>query len=409
MLLFPSCTTQLQKSLILQYLYKYRKKQLHQTRSIMIPFEKLSFWEQKYINSIDFLIVGSGIVGITTALSLRKRFSNANIVILERGYFPTGASTKNAGFSCFGSPTEILEDLKVLSEDQVIALIRKRYEGLQLLRKWIPDAQMDHMVTGTHELFGTDEQENFTASAQAIQDLNRIIEEATLQKDCFTVDDEKTAVFHNIKNAIKNQYEGRLHTGKMMQAFLHLACENNIRIMNGIEVQSIVDEYDKVIVNTEFGELQATKVIVTNNAFAQKLLPDLEVQPARAQVLITTPFKKLPFEGAFHMNAGYFYFRTIENRILIGGGRHLDFKNETTDQLETSEVIQKAIEDKLHNVIMGPSTNFKIEHRWSGIMGVGRDRFPIIKEQGNTLIGVKLGGMGVAMGSKIGAELAEKL
>lgn len=389
------------------YLYKYRKKQLHQTQTHMIPFQKLSYWERQYINNIDFLIIGSGIVGITTALSIKKRNPKANIVILERGYLPSGASTKNAGFSCFGSPTEILEDLKVLSEEEVIALIRKRYEGLQLLRKWIPDEQMDHIITGTHELFGSDEQESFEEASEAMPKLNLIVEKATGHKDCFVVDNEKTKAFYDVKTAIKNKYEGRLHTGKMMKAFLKLAADNNIFIVNGISVKSIEDQNSKVIIKTQHGELDSKKVIVTNNAFAQQLIPELKIQPARAQVLITEPFEKLPFHGAFHMNAGYFYFRTIENRILIGGGRHLDFKNETTFELETSETIQKVIEEKLRKVIIGPSANFNIAHRWSGIMGVGANRFPIIQEKGNVLIGVKLGGMGVAMGSQIGEELAE--
>ena len=48
---------------------------------------------------------------------------------------PQGASTKNAGFACFGSLSEIIDDLKSHSEEEVIQLVKKRVDGLQLLRE----------------------------------------------------------------------------------------------------------------------------------------------------------------------------------------------------------------------------------------------------------------------------------
>ena len=84
----------------------------------------LSYWEKKeWFSNIDFTIVGSGIVGLNTAINLRKKYPKAKIVVLERGVLPHGASTKNAGFACFGSISEILSDLKSHSEDEVLQLI----------------------------------------------------------------------------------------------------------------------------------------------------------------------------------------------------------------------------------------------------------------------------------------------
>ena len=87
---------------------------------------QLSYWEIKnWFSNIDFTIVGSGIVGLNTALALRERFSAAKILILEKGVLPQGASTKNAGFACFGSISEIVDDLKTHTEEEVIQLIQK--------------------------------------------------------------------------------------------------------------------------------------------------------------------------------------------------------------------------------------------------------------------------------------------
>ena len=54
-----------------------------------------------------------------------------------------------------------------------------------------------------------------------------------------------------------------------------------------------------------------------------------------------------------------------------------------------------------------PNQEFEIEYSWSGIMGVGDVKSPILKMLNkNTAIGVRLGGMGVALGSQVGKSLA---
>ena len=89
----------------------------------------LSYWEIKsWLSNIDYTIVGSGIVGLNCALRLKEKFPKSKILILEKGSLPQGASTKNAGFACFGSASEIIDDLKSHSESEIISLIKKRIE-----------------------------------------------------------------------------------------------------------------------------------------------------------------------------------------------------------------------------------------------------------------------------------------
>jgi len=83
---------------------------------------QLSYWEIKnWFTNVDFTIVGSGIVGLHAALALRDRFPSAKILVLEKGILPQGASTKNAGFACFGSISEIIDDSKKIFRIAIIA------------------------------------------------------------------------------------------------------------------------------------------------------------------------------------------------------------------------------------------------------------------------------------------------
>ena len=119
--------------------------------------------------------------------------------------------------------------------------------------------------------------------------------------------------------------------------------------------------------------------------------------------------KNLKLKGAFHYQKGYYYFRNIDNHILLGGGRNLDFEKEETTEFGLTEKIQQRLEGLLkENILSGQS--YQIEYRWSGIMGVGSEKKPIIKHiSKNVVCAVRMGGMGVAIGSLIGEMAVDEL
>ena len=205
---------------------------------------------------------------------------------------------------------------------------------------------------------------------------------------------------------IFNAFEGQIDTGNMIQALLKKAVLHDILILNNQNVSDYQETNDSVAVVTNEVTFKTKKLIFTTNGFASELTKN-EVKPARAQVLITKPIENLHIKGTFHLDQGYYYFRNINNRVLFGGGRNLDFEVETTTSLATTEKIQNRLQDLLKNVIL-PDTSFEIEHSWSGIMGIGNSKNPIVQQLSNHVYcGVRMGGMGVAIGSLIGKEVAD--
>ena len=191
-----------------------------------------------------------------------------------------------------------------------------------------------------------------------------------------------------------------------MSSLLQLARKKEIIILNAITVTEFVENAAAIIVKTDQFEFNTKKLFIATNGFASQLLNE-SVKPARAQVLITKPIKNLHIKGTFHLDEGYYYFRNIDDRILLGGGRNLDIKGEETTKFGETNLIQNQLEKILHENIL-PNTNFEIERRWSGIMGVGEQKKPIIKQIAeNVFCGVRLGGMGIAIGSFVGSTLAE--
>ncbi|MGC4040728.1 MAG: FAD-dependent oxidoreductase [Flavobacterium sp.] len=366
----------------------------------------LSYWELKnWFTAVDFTIVGSGIVGLHCALSLREKFPGSKILILEKGMLPQGASTKNAGFACFGSISEIIEDLKTHTEEEVVQLIQKRWNGLQLLRKNLGDGAIDFKPYGGYELFLNDDESTYNECLQKLPFINELLK-PLFRNDVFAKEVDRFA-FRGIREyVVFNPFEGQIDTGKMMNALLKKAVANDILILNQIEVTSFQEKTDGVEVAVSDFSFSTKKLLFATNGFAGKLT-DNQVKPARAQVLITEPIPDLDIKGTFHLDKGYYYFRNINDRILFGGGRNLAFEEETTTELGQTELIQNRLEQLLKEVIL-PNTDFRIAHRWSGIMGLGSTKKPIVEQLSqHVYCGVRLGGMGVAIGSLIGQELAD--
>lgn len=378
----------------------------------MLDFKDLSYWEKKAIlEDIDFVIVGAGLVGVSTALSLRESNPSAKILILERGYLSTGASTKNAGFACFGSATELIDDLSKMPSGTVWDTVELRFRGLKRLLERFGKEHIGYVQSGSWDLI----RENDTIIEQTTRDqidfLNAEIKRITNEPNCFKEDKTISGKFgfSGLSTSFHNRLEGEIQTNLLLLQFNRLLAKNNIITLYGIEVKELQSQQNSVIIETNFGELISKKVAVTVNGFANKLLEDERIKPARAQVLVTSPIENLKLKGTFHYDAGYYYFRNIENRILLGGGRNLNFEGETTSDFGNTHQIMGALNDLLKTVII-PGQEFGIDYQWSGIMGIGNEKKPIIELiHPNVAIGVRMGGMGVAIGTIVGEEVAKLL
>ena len=362
-----------------------------------------SYWELKeWFNEIDFTVVGSGIVGLNCAIELKKSHPKANVLLLEKGMLPQGATTKNAGFACFGSLSELIYDLKSHTAEEVFNLVNERWKGLQILRKNLGDKNIDFQQNNGFEL--CESKHFFEESVSKKEMINELLK-PIFKGDVFTISENKFN-FQNIhNNYITNNYEGQIDTGKMAFELLKKAQELGVKILNNISVDNFIENNNKVEVVTNKITFKTSKLFIATNGFSNQLLNE-NVQPARAQVLITKPIKNLHIKGTFHLDKGYYYFRNINDRILFGGGRNIDFKTEETSTFGETKIIQNKLEQILKETIL-PNTPFQIEHRWSGIMGIGNQKKPIVKQlTNNVFCGVRLGGMGIAVGSLVGQELA---
>ena len=364
----------------------------------------LSYWEKTTLRHFDFVVVGGGIVGHFTALFYAQKNPEHRVAILERGLFPSGASTKNAGFTCFGSIAELEHDVASIGEEATAALVMKRYNGLKQLREALGDEAIDYREVGGYEMC-------FEPPKQERVDFFNDLLEAHLGSRPYSVKPSEgygfsTKVTHLIKNAL----EGTVDTGKMMAALQQKVAQAGVLTFTQSTVEKIEStcKGKTVYIQTADGSVAffARQVALCTNAYSRKFLAEEDLEPGRGLVLVSKPHPAFHWEGSFHYHDGYNYFRTIDGRLLLGGGRHLDKPGETTLVPGINSAIEKALKEDVASLI-APGVAVEIDYLWSGVMAFGSSKQPVIKRIDDHMVaGIRLGGMGVAIGARVGQDLA---
>ncbi len=367
----------------------------------------LSYWEKAAFSDPDqSVIIGAGLVGLFTAIECKVYNPSRPVLIIDRAPRPYGASTKNAGFACFGSVSEILSDLDKNDEKSVEDIVSMRYQGLQTLFSHVSPSEIDYQECGGYELFLNADEEAFHNCKNKIDWCNDLLERACgLQNTYFL---EHT---HAIKTSpfplIKNQHEGALNPEKLVCALIRKAHKLGIRFLWGCKVNAINYDTRRLSIDGNI-VMPYDKIAICTNAFTRSLIPDINIVPGRNIVGITNPIPGLEIEGCFHYDEGYIYFRNVGNRLLIGGGRNKWPESETTttfgEPQEIKDFLTLFIQEKLL-----PSRSIQMEHWWSGILATADKKEPIIRydPEKQRVLAVRMGGMGVAISSIVGRKAAK--
>lgn len=368
-----------------------------------------SYWDLQILpQRFDVAIIGSGIVGLSTAIHLKMKHPEYEIAVLERGLIPAGASTKNAGFACFGSLSEIVDDLEKMGSDAVIELIRDRWTGLNFLLEITAGYDIGYQNNGGFELFRDEDEALYKRCIEQLDPINALLKSHFEQTVFSPVDDRiSTFGFSGVRHLLINPFEGQLHPGLMIKAMMDRCRKSGIHLLHGADVNGWEETDQGVQVQlNNWHEIKCEKLVICTNGFARELVPQLSVKPTRAQVLLTDPIPGLKWKGTFHIDRGFYYFRNIENRILLGGARNLNIAGEFTSSQQTSIDIQSELERTLREVIL-PNQSFQIAMRWAGTMGTGPSKQPIVQLISDRVaVAVRMAGMGIAIGSRMGEKAA---
>tara|TARA_Y100000385_G_scaffold4691_1_gene5118 strand:- start:704 stop:1870 length:1167 start_codon:yes stop_codon:yes gene_type:complete len=378
-----------------------------------------SYWEiNRELFNGDILIIGGGLVGQSIAIAIQKQRKQLKqkpleICIADKlSSGKSGASTRNAGFACFGSPTEILDDLTREEENQTINRMSNRISGLSIWRDWIPSNIIEWNNCSGYEVFEKEEEVDFKEVLDKLPYLNRIGELASGNSPIYS---NYKKISSKLPYSIKIKGEASLNPGKANNSLYSLNIELGNQIVNGVNIPNR-NYWHKGLegwsIPTQNGIFKAKRIVIAANAWTPKILnSELDITPGRGQILMIKSSDPINYNGVFHAKKGYLYFRNNHNSLIIGGGRNLFQVNETSLEMITTKEVQDYLELYARNILL-PNQDFTIQNRWAGIMAFSKmgNKDPLLYwDEPDLLVASRMCGMGVALAPMMGIHASKMI
>lgn len=364
-----------------------------------------SYWEQQCLDSVDWVVVGAGLVGLQSARKLKESFPQQRVVVIDAHALGGAASLRNAGFVCFGSAGEMLDEIERTSESEALSLYNKRFQGIQRLMDRYGHDRLGFEPTGGMEVFSAQEADGAERVIDALGYLNGLVR-SVHGSDAFLLCDAAKTGMNVYQKGIMAPAEGGIQTHLLYRAVREDAIAQGVEIYEGIRVIGWEDTSVGVEVSlAQGGVIRASRMLICTNGFTRDLIPTVAVAPARGQVFVTESLGSLPFQGIYHADQGYIYFRSLGDRLLIGGGRNRDFVGEETMDMDVTKPFEQYLKTYVETVIL-PGKSVRFEYGWSGIMGMDNNRNPLIGwHSDHVCLAVRMGGMGVALSAWVAEDV----
>jgi gamma-glutamylputrescine oxidase len=354
----------------------------------------VSIWQAngtQPVREVDFLIVGAGLVGCSTAYFAAQ--AGREVVITEARDLALGASSRNAGFMITGMDTYYHRAVERYGIDTVRDMWGLSRTTHGYLRQFIQAGNVPIDNCGSMLLAESD------TEAQELEQAAR-----ALQADGIDVEyHSNDPLRRGYCAAIEQPQDAAVQPYKLVEAIFQ---QSGAELIANNEVYRIEQNHpEQVTVYTRKHIFQARYVMLCTNAYSPYIDPYFigKVIPMRAQCLVTAPLKNGPvLNTCGYSDYGYMYYRdTFDGRLLIGGGRKQNtwLEGSTTDDRITDPV-QRHLEAYLRARF--PDVEEPVEQRWAGIMGFSVDKLPLVgtlPDKPRVGFAVGFTGHGLAMGA----------
>jgi glycine/D-amino acid oxidase-like deaminating enzyme len=300
----------------------------------------------------DVLVIGGGIAGACLVHHLEKR--RISTVLVERTHLAAGASGRNAGFLLAGVAHCYAEAVRIHGREKARELWSITSENHDRMLEAVEGSDVGHRRLGSATL--------------ASDDAERALLEESSQ---LMRDDGIDASWDGER--IFNPRDGEVNPAALVAALAGRAKDGTIR--EGVEVTAISAGRGEVEVRAGEHSCRAGVVILATNAYTPQLVPQVKIQPTRAQMLASAPVLRSVCDLPTYSHAGYRYWRQLPSgEVLVGGWRDTSIATEVGYEEKPTDQIQEHLDRQLAAMTGGAEAT----HRWAGIMGFTETGLPLV-------------------------------
>ena len=325
----------------------------------------------------DVAIVGGGYCGLWTALTLKRRAPELDVLLLEAERCGHGPSGRNGGFlhgywSMLGWLRDVLGDARALelarAGDGILPAVRALEEDV-----WLREAGMLEVATTARQ------QAALAEAVETARDLD-VLEEAVVLSPAEVSERCRSPRF---RGGVFFRECATVQPARLTRALRRAALAEGVELVE----HTPAARAEEGVVETPSGTIRARDVVLaTNAALAHRRPTSRRIAEFRSYVVLTEPvpdlLEELGWTGGEAIADGRMflhYFRTTnDGRVLMGsaGG--------------TRRHAERGL-----RLLFPDLAAARITHHWGGPIDVSADRLPIVGSQGRLHYAAGFTGNGV--------------
>jgi glycine/D-amino acid oxidase-like deaminating enzyme len=362
----------------------------------------------------DLVVIGGGIMGTSSAYF--GALAGLKTVLIDQVALAYGATGRNGGFIGHGPADSYLN----IREKYGVNTAQSIWNYTYRTRTLVQDVQaregfdFHHRMPGALGLAISDEEAHYMrASIAAYEGDGGRTGEAVWIDHPDVQAMVNTPISEEIVGAAFRPNTALIHSAKLVYGLGAAAQRHGATLCIG-KVHTIMQQGQRVRVNTYTGGIDAGAVIITGNAWSDELVPQLQrvITPVRGQVLTYAPIPRM-FDvgmGVSITPTGEYWQQTLDGSILIGGCR-ADAPDREWNVRE--DALRDEVQTPLAHVIprLFPQlTQLSVDRRWAGPMAFTADYLPVIDAAPglqNAWIAGGFNGSGMGFGLVTGETLIE--
>ena len=355
----------------------------------------------------DIAIIGGGLTGISTALSLGEK--GYNVCLFEAGSVGDGGSGRNGGQICQGWSASFEKLSKYIKPELRQEMWLTGIAGPSLIKDRIKRYKIDcdikwgYVHTAIHK-----------GHMRDLDDYQRSFEKHGYSQLSALPDKSSLLKYIRSDAYIGGLYDsgsGHLHPLKYLFGLARAAAKAGVHIYTKSPISSIQTANNINRLTTAQGiKITAGKLIICGNAYLGSVSPKKlrgRIAPVTSSVMATEPLGDFEIEDTIPSkvaiadgNTALNYFRIDKQNRLIFGGR-ASYLN--TDPLNVEADLKKRMKAVFPNLMRK-----KIQQAWSGRIGITVNRLPDFGRISDTAIYAQgYSGHGVAFSGVAGDILSE--
>lgn len=290
---------------------------------------------------MDVLIVGAGIMGCASALTLNAR--GANVTLLERAL--PGAEASSAAGGILGAQIESHDpnDLELLS-----LFVKAR----SLFPEWAAELRersgidVGHRVSGVMKLASNESERSAHATIAEVHTGRGLRAEILSKERALALE---PTLGEGFEEALYFPEDAQVDPPQLLRALAATIATTNVHLKSGAMVQAIVVEKGRCVgVRTEAGEIRADRVVIAAGSWSSLVagMPSAlpKVVPARGQMVMLE--QRPPKTRAIVFGNGVYVVPRGDGRVVLGSTlEFVGFQREVT-----AEGVQSILSGALRSV-----------------------------------------------------------